>query len=226
MKKHKIPIGSILGGHIYAKHIKILILIIILFSIPSAIVIFSVPRYTSLVLIIDSIIISIILTRKLYRTTHRLTEEEKAYTYNIQWHNITPNELIFIKAYYKEKCKLYLMAFGFIILISIIFPLIYGKFNVVIIFLTIYITILTILETYILLWYGIDTSAECTYAPIFNIYSIDRHIRNGRIKTIYYAIVLIDGKKYIYQTNSISITHIMIVNYKGLSCAISSKIFP
>lgn len=220
MKKHKMPIGNLLGGfnrnQIYTLTIMIVFLMILF------------KRYMIISFLIVLVLLVYIVI--MYYKSHKITLQEKELNIDIKWHTLTKNELLFLRAYYQAKLQIYIKSFIstfiFLIIASIVLYISQNKaFRYILIISIIYFIISLIVIVYLLICKKIDVSAECTYIPIQKKYSVDLSFK-GHKKINNYAIVIMNYKKYIYKISNVECNEIMIVNYKGLSCAINSKVLP
>lgn len=220
MNKHKIPIGNLFGGF-NNKQTYILILTII-----SLVVLYKIN------IIIMSVIASILIVYliSIYHKKHILTSKDKGLNTDISWHTLTEDELLFLKVYYKAKLQIYIKNFvSTFILLSIVYIVLYIDNSrllkdISIVFI-IYIVISLASMIYLLICQKIDISAECSYIPIREKYSVDFNLK-GSSTINNYAIIVLNYKKYIYKIESIDYNKIMIVSYKGISSVIASNIYP
>lgn len=221
MNKHKIPIGNLFGGFNNRQYYILTIIVVFLLIL---------YKINIIIMLLITFILIIYLIY-IYYKTHKLTFKEKEQlNTNISWHNLTENELLFLKIYYKAKLQIYIKnsALTFIFLLITYIVLYIDKSNLLkdisIIFI-IYIIISLASIIYLLICQTIDTSAECSYIPIKEKYSMHFKIK-GSTKVSNYAIIVLNHKKHIYKIKSIDCNKIMIISYKGISTVISSNVFP
>jgi hypothetical protein len=155
---------------------------------------------------------------------NKLTLEEQSYKQDVQWHSVTPQEIIFIKTYYLAKNKALTNQFITVSVMILIIELLMAHLKTVIFVTTVILLIaFVVFQMYLKTWQNIDVSAMCAYIPIYQKYHITR-----KNKDVFYTVIIVDGKKYTYRLDNPKncCNYVMITNYKGLSCAINSSVFP
>lgn len=158
-------------------------------------------------------------------TPHTPTPEEEAHSHAIEWHRVTPAEAIFLRTYYLAKARALSSTFITVSVAILLAEGVASALGVGGIGRTLWVTALLLLvsfvafEAYVHVWQGLDSTAVCAYVPIYRKY---------RRRFGHYTVILVDGKKHTYRLEDPNDRYdrVMVVNYRGLSCAIHSEVFP